>query len=196
MRGHHSPLHVFSLVATSALAFGLRAIAALAATKAATTERNPASLATAGSSSASQTEPRRLVDEPRTAADSDSTSGSLRRVTTTPTTPGELLSPRGASPASGAAPPGQQHVPVTTPGAGTTPARSAASTEPSVTGPPSAACVATLPGPPNPVATEPVATARVATRPVNSQSAPLCPSGQCSANRLINPLLTGRSPGL
>ena len=122
MRSNHSPLQFLGLIATaSVLASGVYANAAQAATMASTTKANGASASPvlAGSSSASETRTRNLVDATRTAVDSNRTSRALRSVTTTAAaaTTGGLLTPSSGPAASGSATPGQQLVQVTTPAA-------------------------------------------------------------------------------
>ena len=81
MRANHSPLQFFGLIATaSVLASGVYANAALAGTIASTTESNGASASPVlvGSSSASETGTRSLVDGTRAAVDSNRTSRALR----------------------------------------------------------------------------------------------------------------------
>ena len=129
MRTNHSPLQFFGLIATvSVLASGVYANAAQAATIASTTKANGASASPVpvGSSSASQTGTRNLVDGTRTAVDSNRTSRALRSVTATTAaaaaanaaaTTGRFLSPSSGPAASGSATSSQQLVQVTTPAA-------------------------------------------------------------------------------
>ena len=89
MRANHSPLQFFGLIATaSVLASGVYANAAHAGTTPSTTESNGASASPVlvGSSSASETGTRSLVDGTRAAVDSNRTSRAMRSVTTTTTT--------------------------------------------------------------------------------------------------------------
>ena len=86
MRTNHSPLRFLGLIATaSVLASGVYANGAQAATIASTTKANGASASPVlvGSSSASMTGTRNLVDGTRTAVDSNRTSRALRSVTAT-----------------------------------------------------------------------------------------------------------------
>ena len=134
MRTNHSPLRFLGLIATaSVLASGLYANGAQAATIASTTKANGASASPVlvGSSSASMTGTRNLVDGTRTAVDSNRTSRALRSVTATTATTatattaaanaaattGGMFSPTSGPAASGSATSSQQLVQVTAPAA-------------------------------------------------------------------------------
>ena len=118
MRTNHSPLRFLGLIATaSVLASGVYANGAQAATIASTTKANGASASPAlvGSSSASETGTRNLVDGTRTAVDSNRNSRAIPEVITT--TNGGVLSPKSGPRASGSATPGQQFAQVAPPAA-------------------------------------------------------------------------------
>ncbi len=110
MCANHSPLQFFGLIATATLlAFGVYANAAVAGTMASTTASNGASASPVmvGNRPGSETGARSLVDETRTAVDSNRTSRAMHSVTSAATN-GGLLSPTSGPPESGSAIRGQQ----------------------------------------------------------------------------------------
>jgi hypothetical protein len=117
MRVNHSRLHFLGLIATvTVLSSGVCANAALAGTTASTSGSNGASASPVfgGSSSASGTGPRSLVDGTRAGVGSDRTPRAVQSPTATATT-GEPQSPAGGPAANGSTTPSEQVVQATTP---------------------------------------------------------------------------------